>query len=57
MTIEKREDDHGRVAGLELEVGQLGPLVGHRLGQLVAGASSDITSMAWPELTPGRRCR
>ncbi len=53
ITIEKAKTMHGRVAGLELEVGQLGPFEGHRLGQLVRGELLDISSIAWPELTPG----
>ncbi len=32
----QHEGEHGRVAGLELQEGQLGPLGPHRLGQLLA---------------------
>ena len=36
----------------KLQIGQLGPVVGHRVGQLLVGDLC-IMSMAWPELVPG----
>ena len=51
------EDDHRRVAGLELEVGQLGPFVAHRLGQLVAGQLRHQVDRLARADARRRRCR
>ncbi len=42
-----------RVAGLKLQVGQLGPVVSHRTRQFLRRRSACIRSTAWPELVPG----